>query len=72
MDTKESLQTQKETVMLLAILVRRGGMQSSVIQEMKSVGFSPTRTAELLGTSPNTVNVAIHYAKKSKKIKHEK
>lgn len=66
---KETLQTQKEIVMLLAILVRRGTMQSTVIQEMGSVGLSPKRIAELLDTSPNTVNVALHHARKDKKGK---
>lgn len=70
---KELLQAQKETVMLLAILVRRGTLQSTSIQEMGSVGFSPKRIAELLDTSPNTVNVALHHARKTKnKKKHEK
>ena len=66
---KETLQTQKEIVMLLAILVRRGTMQSTVIQEMGSVGLSPKRIAELLDTSPNTVNFALHHARKDKKGK---
>lgn len=66
---KEILQTQKETVALLAILVRRGSIQSTVIQEMGSVGISPKRIAELLDTSPNTVNVALHHARKDKRGK---
>jgi len=59
----------KEVAMLLAILVRRGNTQSTVIQEMDSVGMSPKRIAELLGTSGNTVNVALHHARKGKKSK---
>lgn len=66
---KEMLQAQKEAVMLLAILVRRGTIQSTVIQEMGSIGFSPSRIAELLDTSANTVNVALHHARKKKKGK---
>lgn len=62
----------KEISMLLAILVRRGTLQSTVIQEMGNVGMSPKRIAELLGTSANTVNVALHNARKNKKKKHEK
>ena len=65
----EILQTQKETVMLLAILVKRGSLQSAVIHEMGSVGFTPKRISELLDTSSNTVNVALHYARKTKKNK---
>lgn len=68
---KELLRAQEETVMLLAILVRRGTLQSTSIQEMGSVGFSPKRIAELLATSSNTVSVALHHARKTKK-KHEK
>ncbi|MFH0829518.1 MAG: sigma factor-like helix-turn-helix DNA-binding protein [Candidatus Kerfeldbacteria bacterium] len=34
--------------------------------------MSPKRIAELLGTSPNTVNVALHHARKGKRTKHEK
>lgn len=63
---KELLETQKEMVQLLAILVRRGTLQSTVIQEMGSVGMSPKRIAELLDTSPNTVSVALHHARKNK------
>lgn len=66
---KEILQTQKEIVSLLAILVKRGSIQSSVIQEMGSVGITPKRIAELLDTSANTVNVALHHARKDKRIK---
>ncbi|HTR18809.1 MAG TPA: hypothetical protein VMH91_02395 [Candidatus Paceibacterota bacterium] len=76
---KEMLQAQreavtllKEVVMLLAIQVKREGLQSNVIQQMGSVGFSPTRIAELLDTSRNTVNVALHHARKAKQKKHEK
>ena len=56
----------RETVQLLAILVRRGAVQSTVIQEMSSVGMPPKRIAELIGTSQNTVNVALHHARKGK------
>lgn len=64
----------KEIAQLLAILVKRGTLQSSVIQEMGTVGMPPKRIAELLGTSQNTVNVALHHARKgqSKKNKREK
>jgi DNA-directed RNA polymerase specialized sigma24 family protein len=64
---EEILKTQKEIVMLLAILVRRGVLQAKVIQEMGSVGFSPKRIAELLSTSSNTVSVSLHHARKGKK-----
>jgi DNA-directed RNA polymerase specialized sigma24 family protein len=64
--SEESL---KEIVMLLAILVKREGTQARIIQEMGEVGFSPKRIAELLNTSPNTVRVGLHHARKSKKSK---
>jgi len=63
---KELLQTQKEIVMLLAILVKRGTLQSALIQEMGTVGFSPKRIAELLDTTSNTVNVALSNARKKR------
>ena len=63
---KELLQTQKEIVMLLAILAKRGTLQSALIQEMGVVGFSPKRIAELLDTTPNTVNVALSNARKKR------
>ena len=69
---KDELQALREIAMLLAILVRRNTLQSAVIQEMGNVGMSPKRIAELLGTTPNTVNVALHHARKGKKGKHEK
>jgi DNA-directed RNA polymerase specialized sigma24 family protein len=59
----------KEIAQLLAILVKRDTLQSTVIKEMGEVGMSPKRIAELLGTSTNTVNVALHHARKNKKRK---
>jgi hypothetical protein len=68
------MQESREMVQLLAILVKRGAVQSTVIQEMSSVGMPPKRIAELIGTSQNTVNVALHHARKdsNKKNKHLK
>jgi len=63
---KELLQAQRETVMLLAVLAKRGILQSALIQEMGSAGFAPKRIAELLDTSPNTVNVTLSLARKKK------
>ena len=60
------LQAQKEAVMLLAILVKRVTLQSTLIAEFASVGFSPTRIAELLGASRNTVNVTLTNTRKKK------
>jgi len=46
-------------------------MQSSLIRELNAVGFKPKRIAELLGTTPNTVSVALHQIKKGKKSKKQ-
>jgi hypothetical protein len=64
---KELLQTQKEIVMLLAVLAKRSVLQSSLIVEMASVGFLPKRIAELLSTTPNTVSVSLLKARKRTK-----
>ncbi len=64
---KELLQTQKEILMLLAVLVKRDKFQSTLIQEMGGVGFTPKRIAELLDTSPNNVSVSLYNSRKNKK-----
>ena len=58
----------EEIVRLLAIQLRRDvESQAEAIEELSKAGFGPTRIAELLGTTPNTVNVAISSAKKRKR-----
>lgn len=60
----------EEVVRLLAIQLRRETeSQAQAIEEMSRAGFGPTRIAELLGTTPNTVNVAISTVKKRKRPK---
>jgi hypothetical protein len=60
----------EEVVRLLAIQLRRETeSQAQAIEEMTRAGFGPTRIAELLGTTPNTVNVAISTGKKRKRPK---
>lgn len=54
----------KEIIMLLAVQVKRGVPQTSLIKELSNVGFKPKRIAEIIGTTPNTVRVALHYYKK--------
>ena len=62
----------EEIVRLLAIQLRRSvETQTEAIEEMSRAGFGPSRIALLLGTTPNTVNVAISNAKKRKKISKE-
>lgn len=61
------MDTQEEVVRLLAIQLRRDTeSQAEAIEEMNRAGFGPSRIAELLGTTPNTVNVALSSAKKRK------
>ncbi|MCL5428935.1 MAG: sigma-70 region 4 domain-containing protein [Chloroflexi bacterium] len=64
---EELLQSQKEIVMMLTILAKRGIVKSALIQEMDAVGFPQKRIAELLNTTSNTVNVALNRAKKGKR-----
>ena len=55
----------EEMVRLLVIDLRmRMSSQGEAIQELYKAGFGPSRIAELLGTTPNTVNVTIQKAKK--------
>jgi hypothetical protein len=55
----------EEVVRLLAIQLRRETeSQAEAIKEMSRAGFGPTRIAELLGTTANTVNVSISKQKK--------
>lgn len=61
---KELLQTQKEIVMMLTVLAKRGILQSVLIREMRAAGFLPKRIAELLNTTSNTVNVALSKSRK--------
>jgi hypothetical protein len=62
----------EEVVRLLAIQLRReADSQAQAIEEMSKAGFGPTRIAELLGTTPNTVNVAISNAKKRRRGRGE-
>lgn len=57
----------EELVALKVLELRRAATsQSELIREMRSVAFANTRIAELLGTTPGTVNQAIQKAKKKK------
>jgi CRP-like cAMP-binding protein len=69
---EETAASLKEIAMLLAVLVKRGGMQSTVIKELGAVGFSPKRIAELVGTTPNTVSVALYEARHQKPKRRKK
>jgi DNA-directed RNA polymerase specialized sigma24 family protein len=57
----------EELVRLMAIDLRqRTQSQGEAILELNRAGFGPSRIAELLGTTANTVNVTIQKAKKKK------
>jgi DNA-binding NarL/FixJ family response regulator len=59
------MDSQEEIVRLLAIQVRRGfESQTQAILELSRAGFGPTRIAELLGTTANTVGVTLQKAKR--------
>jgi len=50
---------------LLAVLIKlQTPTQAEAIREMSRSGLGPTRIAQLLGTTPNTVNVTIGKSKK--------
>lgn len=56
---------QEEIVRLLVAQLRReAASQTDAILELRKSGFGPSRIAELLGTTANTVNVALATAKK--------
>lgn len=54
-----------EVARLLAVLIRlQVPTQADAIREFGRAGIGPTRIAELLGTTANTVNVTLAKAKK--------
>lgn len=55
-----------EIARLLAALIRlQTDSQAEAVSELHKSGIGPSRIAELLGTSPGTVNVAIQRSKKT-------
>lgn len=59
------MDAQEEMVRLLAIQVRsQFESQADAIWELHRAGFGPSRIAELLGTTPGTVNVTLAKSKK--------
>ena len=57
-----------ELVRLAALQARaNAGSQSEAIRALGDIGFGPKRIAELLGTTPNTVNVALSKARRAKR-----
>jgi DNA-directed RNA polymerase specialized sigma24 family protein len=58
-----------EVARLLALNLKRERGLQEVIVELDSVGIMQARIAELLGTSPGYVNVALTRAKETEKKK---
>lgn len=67
MENREIIVLLKEIVVLLFIQAKRGMSQTTIIKELSEAGMQPKRIAEIVGTTPNTVRVAIHHLKKSLK-----
>lgn len=64
---------QEEIVALLAIQLRLSlGSQTAAVVEMSKAGFPTSRIAELLGTTPNVVNVTLQKKKAAAKPKPAK
>jgi hypothetical protein len=57
----------EELARLIALQLRlQLGSQAACITELSRIGFGPKRIADLLGTTPNTVNVTLQKAKKTR------
>lgn len=66
----KKMDAQEELVRLKVLELRRSAKpQAAMILELDKAGFGQTRVAELLGTSANTVNVALSKAKSRAKSK---
>ncbi len=68
---KDILHELKIIKKLLAQNLLSGNSQTKQISKLNSIGFQPKEIAEILGTTPNTVNVALNRLRKSKKKKDE-
>lgn len=64
---RESLDPIDEVARLLALNLKRERGLQEVIVELDDVGIKQARIAELLGTSPGYVNVALTRAKKGER-----
>jgi DNA-directed RNA polymerase specialized sigma24 family protein len=62
----EGVDPHDETVRLLATLIRlQVGNQKQAILELHKAGLGISRIADVLGTTPGTVNVAVQRAKRA-------
>jgi DNA-binding CsgD family transcriptional regulator len=60
----EILDELKKVTRLLSVIATRGLSQRDQIAALARVGFSPKQTAELLGTTANTVSVYLSAIRK--------
>jgi hypothetical protein len=51
---------------LLVVLCTRDHAQKNQIKDLSTVGFQPKEITDLIGTTANTVNVALNRIKKGK------
>jgi DNA-directed RNA polymerase specialized sigma24 family protein len=66
MPSRRGLDPIEELVRLTALQIRlQLGNQTEAIIELDRAGLGAARIAELLGTTPNTVNVALNRAKRA-------
>ena len=67
MDRAEENSKQLERLTrLLALLVVKGESQAEKMRVLAGAGFANTEIAELLGLTPNAVNVALHRSRTKK------
>lgn len=64
-EDKEIKDLLREVVALLSVQVKREVSQTVIIKELSEAGLQPKRIAEIVGTTPNTVRVAVYHAKKA-------
>lgn len=57
---------------ILAHNLVAGSNQTNQISKLSSIGFQPKEIAEILGTTSNTVNVALNRLRKPKQKKKSK
>jgi DNA-binding CsgD family transcriptional regulator len=63
----EVLAELRKATRLLSVIATQGLAQRDQIIALSRVGFTPKETAELLGTTPNTVSVRLSAFRKEKK-----
>lgn len=67
-DLQELTKELRRISILLALNLTKGESQQSTIEVLRKAGFQPIEIADILKTSPNTVNVAINRTKKRRRV----